>query len=41
MDFALDGRLILKDRALKSGELDFYNQIDKLRPDAVDYLVAK
>lgn len=25
LDFALDGRLILKDRALKTHELDFYN----------------
>ncbi len=41
LDFALDGRLILKDRALKNQELDFYNQIDKLRPDTVDYLVRK
>jgi hypothetical protein len=31
----------LKDRALKNQEFDLYNQIDKLRPDHVDYLVRK
>lgn len=35
----LDGRLILKDRALKSGDTELYNDIDKLNPDAVEYLV--
>ena len=37
----LDGRLILKDRALKSNDLDLYHEIDKLKPEAVEYLVRK
>jgi hypothetical protein len=36
----LDARLLLKDKALKNQELDLYYEIDKLKPDVVDYLVS-
>jgi len=35
----LDARLLLKDKALKNQELDLYYEIDKLKPDVVEYLV--
>jgi hypothetical protein len=40
-EYQLDGRLVLKDKALKEADLDLYHQIDKLKPDAVDYLIRK
>lgn len=41
LDFELDGRLILKDRALKTQDLALYHQIDKLKPDAIEFLVRQ
>ncbi len=35
----LDAKLVLKGRALRDQNLDLYQQIDKLKSDAVDFYV--
>jgi hypothetical protein len=41
MNLNLDGRLVLKDKVLKEGDLEVYHEIDRLKPDDVAYLVNK
>ena len=41
LNLNLDGRLVLKDLVLKEGDFQVYHEIDRLKPDEVNYLVNR